>query len=108
MEERGAVGWVWGVQLEQHQLKVAGGETLERAGRAKACRLAWGLPLCVTKALSVCTLKDPLVCRRGHRHTRVLATQGSSWTASQARQRRPEQEDPTRAMEAGHCTDPVP
>ena len=67
MEERGAVGWVWGVQLEQHQLKVAGGETLERAGRAKACRLAWGLPLCVTKALSVCTLKDPLVCRRGHR-----------------------------------------
>ena len=37
------------------------------AGRAKACRLAWGLPLCVTKALSVCTLKDPLVCRHGHR-----------------------------------------
>lgn len=45
MEERGAVGWVWGVQLEQHQLKVAGGEILERrAGRAKSCRLAWGLP----------------------------------------------------------------
>lgn len=43
MEERRAVGWAWGVQLEQHQLKVAGGETLERrAGRAKSCRLAWG------------------------------------------------------------------
>lgn len=72
MEEWGAVGWAWGVQLEQHQVKVAGGETLERRGRQ-----GQGLQT----GLGTAPVRD--------QSTQCLHSQGSSGVQARAQMGRP-------------------
>lgn len=59
MEERGAVGWCGGVQLEQHQLKVAGGRHW-RGGQGQGMQTSLGTAPVRDQSTQCLHLKDPL------------------------------------------------